>query len=202
MRSFPAVEQPGRTTRGDWIFGAASQFRVVFTGPVGVGKTTAVRALSDVETMETEMPLTLVDTDQNRWGTDKTTTTVGIEYGVWRATEDVSVALVGTPGQRRFNVARAAITAPSTRVLLWLYGDDIDHQAESWLPSISRAAMHRFAVVVTRTADDGASARSQLAPILARHGVPSAPVLTGDARQRDSVASVVSTVLEYPEESA
>jgi uncharacterized protein len=185
------------------LIGTISRYRVVFAGPVGVGKTTAVRAISEVETVETEMPLTPGTEEALRFGEDKSTTTVGIDYGIWRPRDNVSVALVGTPGQHRFTDARASFNAPSTRVLLWLYGDsdDLIEQAESWLPSIGDA-IHRLALVVTRTTDGGERARAELAPMLARYGGSSVPVLAADARIKASVVEVVSRALDLPGDPA
>jgi len=71
--------------------------KVLVAGPVGVGKTTAIRTLSSVPVLETEV----VPTDDTRH--IKGTTTVAMDFGVLRLDERQVVHLYGTPGQRRFD---------------------------------------------------------------------------------------------------
>ena len=71
--------------------------KIIFTGPVGVGKTTAISALSDeppVQTDASASDITLVR---------KGYTTVAMDYGVIHLDEETKVHLYGTPGQERFN---------------------------------------------------------------------------------------------------
>ncbi len=71
--------------------------KIIFTGPVGVGKTTAIAAISDdppVTTDASASDMTLVR---------KGHTTVAMDYGVIRLDEDTKVHLYGTPGQERFD---------------------------------------------------------------------------------------------------
>ena len=49
--------------------------KVVFTGPMGAGKTTAIRGISQGQTLSTEVPIS-----QGAQG-DKRFTTVGLDYG-------------------------------------------------------------------------------------------------------------------------
>ena len=72
-------------------------YKLVFAGPVGAGKTTAVQSLSDIEVVSTES----VATDETR--RLKRTTTVAMDYGVMRLDNGDQVHLYGTPGQKRFD---------------------------------------------------------------------------------------------------
>lgn len=176
----------------------AARFRVVFVGPMGVGKTTAVGALTDVAAVGTEVPIT----GGGDPATGKTTTTVGIDYGVWKPSTDLSIALVGTPGQDRFAAVRTSLIAPWTRVILWLYGDDPDLRAHArdWLDAIGAKPSMRLAVAITRT-DDIAAARTLVEPILRESGLVDALVLAADPRDRGSVMNAVSAALGLPEEA-
>lgn len=181
--------------------GSAARHRVVFAGPVGVGKTTAVRALTDVDAVDTEVPISTPAAEE-RVVPGKLTTTVGIDYGIWKPTADLSVALVGTPGQDRFGTARASLLAPHSRVVLWAFGDDdrLVEDVRTWLDTVAAPVVHRrMAIAVTRTDDGAASARSALAPLLAEHNVPTAPVMAVDPRDRDAVMRVVCAALDLPE---
>ncbi|MEM9003438.1 MAG: ATP/GTP-binding protein [Cyanobacteria bacterium P01_F01_bin.86] len=71
--------------------------RLVVTGPVGAGKSTFIRTVSEIE---------VVDTD--RLATDETAqlkkrTTVAFDFGRLQFGHDMALHLYGTPGQSRFD---------------------------------------------------------------------------------------------------
>ncbi|MDJ0725713.1 MAG: 50S ribosome-binding GTPase [Prochloraceae cyanobacterium] len=71
--------------------------RIVVTGTVGAGKTTLIRTVSDIETVNTD-----------RSATDKTKsikpkTTVGMDFGRFQTKNNLILHIYGTPGQSRFN---------------------------------------------------------------------------------------------------
>lgn len=72
-------------------------YKIVFTGPVGAGKTTAIAALSDVPPVSTDEAAT--DMTIKR----KNSTTVALDYGLMRLPDGARVHLYGTPGQERFD---------------------------------------------------------------------------------------------------
>lgn len=74
-----------------------SAHKIIFTGPVGAGKTTAINAISDMPVISTEQVAT--DHVKDR----KETTTVAMDYGMIRLDEGENIHLYGTPGQERFN---------------------------------------------------------------------------------------------------
>lgn len=73
-------------------------FKIVVTGPVGAGKTTFINAVSEIDTVATEAGIS----DGTAIG-DKTTTTVGIDFGKVTLTGGLELYLFGTPGQERFD---------------------------------------------------------------------------------------------------
>lgn len=178
-----------------------TRFRVVFAGPVGAGKTTAVRALSDVAVVDTDVEISAGSTD--RGDGDKKTTTVGLDYGVWKPTEEISVSLVGTPGQERFAEARNSVAMPNTRVVLWLRADrgTMADDAMEWIERFE-SGVHRIGIAVTRGGDDVDAARVELAEVLERFGIPDKRVQIADPRERESVMGVVAMALDLPEEAS
>lgn len=74
-----------------------AHYKIIFTGPVGAGKTTAIAALSDVPPVTTEQKAS-DDTAQR-----KALTTTSLDYGIMRLEDGQSVHLYGTPGQERFD---------------------------------------------------------------------------------------------------
>ncbi|HDD24157.1 MAG TPA: GTP-binding protein [Chloroflexi bacterium] len=70
-------------------------YKVVITGPFGVGKTEFVRSISDIPIVMTEKRIT------NELAAVKEETTVAMDYGQVRIGDDL-FHLYGTPGQPRF----------------------------------------------------------------------------------------------------
>ncbi|MDF2182320.1 ATP/GTP-binding protein [Neptuniibacter sp. CAU 1671] len=71
-------------------------FKVLFTGSVASGKTTAIRSLSDIDTVDTDANVS--DSAIRR----KRTTTIAMDYGVLELDDTARMHLYGTPGQERF----------------------------------------------------------------------------------------------------
>ena len=74
-----------------------SQYKIIFTGPVGAGKTTAIQSISDIPPIKTDAAAS--DMTKKR----KAETTVAMDYGVMRLDDGETIHLYGTPGQERFN---------------------------------------------------------------------------------------------------
>lgn len=73
------------------------QYKIVFGGTIGAGKSAAIRALSDTPVISTEA----VNTDTQAH--QKLLTTVGIDYGELSLEDGTKIGLYGTPGQDRFD---------------------------------------------------------------------------------------------------
>ncbi len=71
--------------------------KVVFTGPVAVGKSTAIACISDIPPISTDVDAT----DETLLRKDRTT--VAMDYGFMMLEDGQYVHLYGTPGQERFN---------------------------------------------------------------------------------------------------
>lgn len=77
--------------------GPTRDLKVVFTGPMGAGKTTAIRAISDSAALSTDVPISGTEAMAG-----KTMTTVGLDYGECSIDGQWVFKLFGTPGQDRF----------------------------------------------------------------------------------------------------
>jgi uncharacterized protein len=85
----------------------SEEHKILFTGPMGAGKTTAITAVAGGTVLRTEA----VNSDQNA---AKPTTTVGFDYGEVVLSDGSVLRLYGTPGQIRFSfmwkvIARGAL---------------------------------------------------------------------------------------------
>src|SRR5690554_7751801 len=73
------------------------KYKIIFTGPVGAGKTTAIAAISDKPPISTDEAASDMTTSR------KSQTTVAMDYGVKYLDNSDILHLYGTPGQERFN---------------------------------------------------------------------------------------------------
>ena len=86
--------------------------KIIFTGPVGSGKTSAITNLSDVPTVKTEANASDMTLARKR------ETTVALDFGVMTLGGNSFVHLYGTPGQERFNFMWDILTQGGIGLLL------------------------------------------------------------------------------------
>ncbi|CAI3124562.1 hypothetical protein MWMV17_MWMV17_03687 [Acinetobacter calcoaceticus] len=90
------------------------QYKIVFAGSMGAGKTEAIKSLSEIPILETEAFNTDVQSHQ------KTQTTVGIDYGEITLDDGIKIGLYGTPGQSRFDFIWSVICEGAIGIILLL----------------------------------------------------------------------------------
>ncbi|CAL9663955.1 GTP-binding protein [Streptomyces sp. enrichment culture] len=97
---FKGFDRPGSSTAGD----DTRSVKVMIAGGFGTGKTTMVRAVSDIKPLTTEETLTQAsaDVDPLIGVADKTQTTVSLDFGKIGLNDTLMLYLFGTPGQERF----------------------------------------------------------------------------------------------------
>jgi len=88
--------------------------KILFTGPVGAGKTTAIGAISDIPPVTTDAAAS--DMTLNRKGY----TTTAMDYGVLNLDGGAKVHLYGTPGQERFDFMWEILSAGGIGLILLL----------------------------------------------------------------------------------
>lgn len=76
----------------------ATSVKVVVTGPFGVGKTTVIRTLSEIDVLTTERRVSMEAAEE-----DPQSTTVAMDFGRLTIDDDLQLFIFGTPGQRRFD---------------------------------------------------------------------------------------------------
>lgn len=79
--------------------------KVIFFGSVGAGKTTAIRAISEIDCIDTDTNAS--DSTSER----KATTTVAMDYGYVTSSSNQRIHCYGTPGQERFQFMWEIITS-------------------------------------------------------------------------------------------
>jgi signal recognition particle receptor subunit beta len=169
--------------------------KVVVAGGFGVGKTTLVRALSEIPPLLTEEAMTTASTgvDDLSAVPDKQTTTVAMDFGRITVDESLILYLFGTPGQDRFwfmwdELARGAVGAV---VLVDL------RRIDDCFAAVDYFENRRLPFVV---AINGFPKTTEFDPEVVREALAlsaDTPVMHMDARKQDSCVGTLVRLVEH-----
>jgi signal recognition particle receptor subunit beta len=166
---------------------------ILFGGPMGAGKTTAIQTLSEVDVVLTEAGNS--DLESN----SKPTTTVALDYGEIALGDEDKVRLYGIPGQRRFDFMWTILRERAQGFVL-LVNNDAPDPVRLMLDFVKefRDLHERGGIVVGVTRTDVVRE-----PLLAEYADALVtayadllvPVFTVDARDRGHMRTILMTLV-------
>lgn len=165
--------------------------KIIFTGPVGAGKTTAIQSMSDIPIISTNEDAS--DMTKQR----KSQTTVAMDYGQIKIGDKERIHLYGTPGQERFSFMWDILTKGALGLVLLLDNSrdnpqqDLKFYTQAFNDFINKGEL---VVGITRIDDISKPDINNYRDWISDLNIQ-APVFSIDARERQDVSSLIQALL-------
>ena len=169
--------------------------KFLIAGGFGVGKTTLVRAVTEIKSLHTEEYISQEGayTDPLVDVADKQTTTVALDFGRITIDDDIVLYLFGTPGQERFWFMWDELGYGATGVVILA---DTRRLADCFT-AVDYFELRRVPFIVAVNAFDGAPRFHTQSVRAALDLDPHVPVVICDARDRISCRDVLLALIAH-----
>ena len=173
--------------------------KLLVAGGIGAGKTTLVRAVTEIRSLHTEELLSTHggDIELLTGQESKTTTTVALDFGRITIDDDIVLYLFGTPGQERFWFMWEELAYGAVGVVILA---DTRRLADCF-PAVDFFELRGIPFVVAVNDFDGAPRFHPEAVRVALNLDPEVPLLSCDARERTSCRDVLVELVEHARET-
>lgn len=164
--------------------------KIVIVGPFGAGKTTFIRAISEITVLSTERQV--AEASGRSGGGEQT---IAMDFGRVTVSDDIVLYLFGTPGEERFSFMWDALSEGMLGVIVLIDGSSSESVSEArpMLDYFGQTPGLTYAVAANRTdADDSTKLEHLRTDLALDERVPLFPV---DARDRQSVKVAVIGLL-------
>lgn len=163
--------------------------KVVVTGPFNAGKTTFIKAVSEITVLSTERQVS--DTSGETPGE----TTVAMDFGRITVSDDVVLYLFGTPGQSRFSFMWETLSEGMLGFVLMVDATEPQtfEDARAMIDFFTQMSDVPFVVAANKVDPEDVQRLQQVRSDLELDA--NVPLLPVDARQRDSVKAVLLGLL-------
>jgi len=164
--------------------------KIIFSGPVGSGKSTAIKTISETPVIQTESKTTDISREL------KNQTTVAMDYGTLVLNNE-KIHMYGTPGQDRFNFMWEILTKGGNGLVILIDAsresaiEDMNTYLEGFSHFVSEAAV---VIGLTRTDVHQRYKLEDFRDSLISVGAMY-PVIEVDAREPTDVLHVINTLL-------
>ena len=166
-----------------------TEYKIIFTGTMGAGKTTAITAISEIPVASTDVM------NHARSEFDKNTTTAAMDYGEVTLAGNDRLRLYGTPGQERFRFMWEILGKGALGVVILVDGSRPDPRADvleyaKAFESVIKTGSAVVGIGRVRTPD----ITDECSMALAERGMI-LPVFQVDVREREDVLLLLDALL-------
>ena len=166
------------------------EYKILFTGTTGAGKTTAIKAVSETAPVVTDV----ANTDSS---IVKKQSTVGLDFGLLTLDKGDRIRLFGTPGQGRFSFLWSILAVNAIGMIILIDNSRPDPRADlkMYLDAFAKYLANIPCVIGVGRMDTHPHPNiDEYADLLALRNLP-LPVIDVDVRQREDVILMIDMLL-------